>query len=92
MERGCRNPTLKECENETHTPEMGTWESSETPKTFKVQSQGSKHLAYVCFLNFWKAIKCRCRNGLAWAIWTTISHIMAKTRAGNQTGSLIPDH
>jgi hypothetical protein len=20
----CRNPTLKECEDETHTPEMGT--------------------------------------------------------------------
>jgi hypothetical protein len=28
----CRNLTLKECEDETHTPEMGTWESYETPK------------------------------------------------------------
>jgi hypothetical protein len=27
-----RNPTLKECEDDTHTPEMGTWESSKTPK------------------------------------------------------------
>jgi hypothetical protein len=28
----CRNPTLRECEDETHTPKMGTWESSWTPK------------------------------------------------------------
>jgi hypothetical protein len=26
----CRNPTLKECEDDTHIPEMGTWESSRT--------------------------------------------------------------
>jgi hypothetical protein len=29
----CCDPTLRECENETHTPEMGTWESSETPES-----------------------------------------------------------
>jgi hypothetical protein len=28
----CRNPTLKECEDDTHTPEMGTWESSRIPE------------------------------------------------------------
>ncbi len=27
-----RNFTLKECEDGTHTPEMGTWESSKTPE------------------------------------------------------------
>jgi hypothetical protein len=26
-------PLLEECEDDTHTPEMGTWESSGTPKT-----------------------------------------------------------
>jgi len=26
-------PLLEECENDIHIPEMGTWESSETPKT-----------------------------------------------------------
>jgi len=31
-------------------------------------------------------------NGLAWAIWTSAAHIMAKKRVGSQTGSLIPDH
>jgi hypothetical protein len=29
----CRNPTLKECADETHTFEMGIWESTETPET-----------------------------------------------------------
>ncbi len=28
--KGCCNPTLRECEDETHTPKMGTWESSGT--------------------------------------------------------------
>jgi len=26
-------PLLEECEDDTHTPEMGTWESFGTPKT-----------------------------------------------------------
>jgi len=36
----CRNPTLRECEDETHTPEMGTWESSGTPKTLEFDCRG----------------------------------------------------
>jgi hypothetical protein len=31
-------------------------------------------------------------NGLAWAIWTSAAHVMAKRRAGSQIGSLTPDH
>jgi hypothetical protein len=31
-------------------------------------------------------------NGFAWAIWTSLAQVMAKRRAGSQTGSLIPDH
>jgi hypothetical protein len=29
-----------ECEDETHTPEMGTWESFETPKCLKFDWKG----------------------------------------------------
>jgi hypothetical protein len=36
----CRNLTLRECEDETHTPEMGTWEFSGTPKTSKFDCRG----------------------------------------------------
>jgi hypothetical protein len=28
----CRNPTLAKCEDETHTPKVGDWESSGTPE------------------------------------------------------------
>jgi hypothetical protein len=31
-------------------------------------------------------------NGLAWAIWTSAALVMAKRKAGSQTGSLTPDH
>jgi hypothetical protein len=41
----CRNPTLKECEDATHTPEMGTWESFGTPETseFDCRGQNTSH-------------------------------------------------
>jgi hypothetical protein len=31
-------------------------------------------------------------NGLAWAIWTSTTQVMAKRRAKSQTASLSPDH
>jgi hypothetical protein len=34
MEGECCNPTLKEREDDINIPEMGTWESFETPKSF----------------------------------------------------------
>ncbi len=36
----CCNPTLRECEDETHTPEMGTCESFGTPKTSELNFKG----------------------------------------------------
>jgi hypothetical protein len=33
-------PLLEECEDDTHTPEMGTWESSETPQTSEFDCRG----------------------------------------------------
>jgi len=30
---------LEECEDDTHTPEMGTWESSGTPETSKFDAR-----------------------------------------------------
>jgi len=32
------------------------------------------------------------KNGLTWAIWTFVAHVMAKRKVGNQIGNLIPDH
>jgi hypothetical protein len=31
-------------------------------------------------------------NGLAWAIWTFVAHIMAKRKATSQIGNLTRDH
>jgi hypothetical protein len=31
-------------------------------------------------------------NGLAWAIWTFATYVMAKRRVGNQIDDLTPDH
>jgi hypothetical protein len=33
-------PLLEECEDDTHTPEMETWESSGIPKTSKFDCKG----------------------------------------------------
>jgi len=33
-------PLLEECEDDTHTPEMGTWESSGTPKISEFDYRG----------------------------------------------------
>ncbi len=33
-------PLLEECEDDTHTPEMGTWESSGTPETSELDCKG----------------------------------------------------
>ncbi len=40
----CRNPTLKECEDDTHTPEMGTWEFFGTPKNSELDCKGQNTL------------------------------------------------
>jgi hypothetical protein len=33
-------PLLEECEDDTHTPEMGTWESSGTPEILEFDCRG----------------------------------------------------
>jgi hypothetical protein len=33
-------PLLEECEDDTHIPEMGTWESFGTPKTSELDCRG----------------------------------------------------
>jgi len=33
-------PLLEKCEDDIHTPEMETWESSETPKTLEFDYKG----------------------------------------------------
>jgi len=66
---GCRNPTLRECEDETHTPEMGTWESFETPETLEFDFRGQNTLHWGIIYIIGKLSKCRC-----WK-WVRMSHL-----------------
>jgi hypothetical protein len=36
----CRNPSLAKCEDKTHTPKVGNWESLGTPESLKFNSKG----------------------------------------------------
>jgi hypothetical protein len=64
----CRNPTLKECEDDTHTPKMGTWESSGIPKNSKLDCKGQNTLPWNVLYTVEKGLKPRCRK------WPRMSH------------------
>ncbi len=40
MKQTVATPLLEECEGDTHTPEMGTWESFDTPETSQFNCKG----------------------------------------------------
>jgi len=64
-----RNPTLRECEDETHTPKVGTWESSETPEISEFNCRGQNTLHWNVFYIIGKLSRCRCRK------WACIGHL-----------------
>jgi hypothetical protein len=64
----CHNPTLKECEDDTHTPEMGTWESSETPKSSELNFRGQNTSSWCVIYTVKKVLKRRCQK------WPLMSH------------------
>ncbi len=55
-------PLWEECEDETHTPEMGTWESTGTPKTseFHLRGQNTSHWGVIYITG--KLPKCKYWN------------------------------
>jgi hypothetical protein len=72
---------LKECEDETHTPKMGTWESSRTLKTleFDYRGQNTSHWGVLYMIE--KLSKCRC-----WK-WARMSHLdICSTSYGKKKG------
>jgi hypothetical protein len=64
----CRNPTLKECEDDTHTLEMGTWESSRTLENLELDCRGQNTLPWSVFYIVRKVLKRRCRK------WPRMGH------------------
>ncbi len=53
-------PLLEECEDDTHTPEMGTWEPSRTLETleFDCKGQNTSHWGVLYIIG--KLSKCKC--------------------------------
>jgi hypothetical protein len=74
-------PLLEECEDDTHTPEMGTWESSETPKTSRFDFRGQNTLPWGVLHDIEKLLKCRCQK------WPCMSHLdIYSTSYGKKKG------
>jgi hypothetical protein len=73
-------PLLEECEDDTHTLEMGTWESFETPKISEFDYMGQNTSLEVFFISLESYQSVDVENGLAWAIWTSAAQVMAKKK------------
>jgi hypothetical protein len=73
-------------------PKWGLGSPSGLPK-FQSSIVGVKTLCIgVLFISLESYQSVDVENGLAWAIWTSTAHIMAKRRAGSQTSSLTSNH
>ncbi len=84
-------PLWRKCEVTTHTPEIGSWESSGTPKNSGLDCRGRNTLHWdVLYTNEKRSWSVNVQNGLAWTIWTFATQLMVEKRAG--TGSLTPYH
>jgi len=59
---------LRECEDETHTPEIKTWESSGIPETSEFDCRGQNTLHWGVLYIIRKLSKCRCRK------WARMGH------------------
>jgi len=74
-------PLWRKCEDETHIPEIGTWESSETPETSEFDCRGQNTLHCSIFYVIRKLLKCRCRK------WPCMGHLdICSTSYGKKKG------
>jgi hypothetical protein len=62
-------PLLEECEDDTHTPKMGTWESFGTPETLKLDYRGQNTSHWGVLYIIGKLWKFRCRK------WACMGHL-----------------
>ncbi len=66
---------------ETHTPEMGTWESSGTPETLELDWRGQNTLRLGVLYIIRKLLKCKCRK------WPPMGHLdICSTSYGKKKG------
>jgi hypothetical protein len=53
-------PLWGKCEVATHTPENGTWKSSETPKNSEFDCRGQNTSSWGILYTVGKVLKCKC--------------------------------
>jgi hypothetical protein len=79
-----------------HTPKwtsiIGSWSPGGLSKLQRVITRVKTHLLVELFISLESYWNLDVQNGLAWPIWTSTTQVMAKRKAGSQTGSLIPNH
>ncbi len=74
-------PLLEECEDDTHTPKMGTWESSGTLETLEFDCRGQNTSPWGVLHVIGKLLKCRCRK------WPCMNHLdICSTNYGKKKG------
>jgi hypothetical protein len=88
----CRNPTLAKCGGEAQHFQSWGFGVLRTPECleFDSKAQNTSHGSFLVSLE--RSWSVDIENGLAFVIWTSVAEVMGKRRAGNQTGSLTPDH
>jgi hypothetical protein len=75
-------PLWGKCKDEIHTPEIGTWESSETPETSEFNCRGQNTLYENVLYIIEKLLKFRCRK------WLHMGHLdICNTSYGKKEGS-----
>jgi len=75
-----RNPTLKECEDETHTPQMGLGSPLGLPKLQSLIVEVKTPRIKVFFISLKSYWSVDVENGFTSAIWTSTTHVMAKKK------------
>jgi len=72
---------LEECEDDTHTPKMGTWESSRTLEILEFDCRGQNTSFWDVLHVIGKILKCRSRK------WLCMSHLdICSTSYGKKKG------
>jgi hypothetical protein len=77
------------------SPTLGKVGSWSPPGLLNVQSStasGKTPFIWVFLVSLERSWSVDNENGLALAIWTSLTQVMGKRRAGSQIGSLTPDH
>jgi hypothetical protein len=74
-------PLWAKCEDETHTPKSGNFESSETPKNLEFEFRGQNTLHWGVLYTIEKVVKCRCPK------WPCMIHLdICSTSYGQKKG------